>query len=159
MIEGILDTLETQAKDDTAGINALVKTHNTTAAFRLESVRTIDVWDLNELPSQMDLPAFLFEWHTSPRLGLTGQGKWRGEHTVRLWYWINAMKVEKNRRHLAGMASVIRSWVDTLPGQGTIEEVSPIRMNPFGWRPKADLLFTGLMITLPLVERDELAIP
>ncbi len=159
MIEGILDTIETRLKDGTVGINTLIKTHNDTAKLFLGPVRTIDVWDLNQLPSAMVLPALLVEWQISPRLELTGQGKWRGEHTVRLWYWIDAKVVEKNRRHLAGMASVIRSWVDTLPEQGTIAEVLPIRMQPFGWRTKADLLFSGLMTTLQLVERDELAIP
>ena len=159
MIEGILDTLEKRAKDDTDGINALVKTHNTTAKFRLQHVRTIDVWDLSELPNQMDLPAFLVESRTSSELELKSQGKWKGKHTVRLWYWINARLTEQNRRHLAGMASVIRSWVDTLPGQGTIAEVLPFRIDYAGFRQKPDLLFSYVMTTLQLVERDELAIP
>ena len=159
MIEGILDTILPRLKDDTVGVNAKIKTHNDTATFFLGPVRTIDVWDRNQSPSAMVLPALLVEWQISPRLELTGQGKWRGEHTVRLWYWIDAKVVEKNRRHIAGMASVIRSWVDTLPNQGTIQEVLPIRMQPLGWRTKADLLFSGLMTTLQLVERDELAIP
>ncbi len=159
MIEGILDTIKTRLKDSTIGVNTLVTTHNSTAAFKLQRVETIDIWDENKLPSQMLLPALLVDWQNSPKLDLTSQGKWRGEHTVRLWYWIDAMKVERHRRHQAGMASVLRAWVDTLPGQGTIVEVRPIRMDPLGWRPQADLLYRALIVTLPLVERDEQAIP
>ncbi len=57
------------------------------------------------------------------------------------------------------MASVLRAWVDTLAGQGTIVEVQPIRMDALGWRPQADLLYRALIVTLPLVERDEQAVP
>lgn len=160
MIEGVLDTIETRLKDGTVGVNALITTHNAvTDAFQLQDVETIDVWDQNLLPSQMLLPALLVDWQNSPKLQLTGQGKWRGEHTVRLWYWIDAVKVERHRRHQAGMASVLRAWVDTLAGQGTIVEVRPIRMDALGWRPQADLLYRALIVTLPLLERDENAVP
>ena len=159
MIEGVLDTLETHALDPTLGFNALVVTHNTTASFKLLRVETIDVWDTNQLPSAMNLPAILIEWDSSPLLNLVSQGKWRGEHAVRIWYWIKALDVEKNRRHSAGMASVVRAWVDTLSSQGTIKEIQPIRMDPLSWRSKSDLFFSGFNTTLQIQEQDEQAIP
>lgn len=159
MIEEICDSIETKIKDATNGINALIVTHNSTADFALDPVKTIDVWDLTAQPSALALPALWLEWHESPEMPLVSQSKWRGEHRLRFWYWLNASVVEKSRRHVTGMARVLRSFIDSLPGTGTIEEVSGVRAEPIGYATQKGQALVALLVQFTVSERYEGATP
>jgi hypothetical protein len=157
MIEELLTTIETRANHDTNGINALIDSHNSDKSKDIARVKTIDVWALNKLPSQMigDMPAFWIEWNHSPILHPISQGKWKGEHVIRFWYWINATSTRQNRKHLTGMLHVIRLFIDGLTDEDDAVEAMNVHADVFGFRAGPDQLFAALRVTATITEREE----
>jgi hypothetical protein len=155
VIFDVLDELNTLVRHATKGINAQIAVVNTAKSTEAPDCDDFLIWDLSKLPTQMNLPSFQMLWERSFDLEPSGQGKWRGNHTITFQYWTKETDSEQARKDVAITAAAYRKVVDLIPSEcSTVDVVNDQSILVSGWAV-AGKVYTWMGYTFTVKERDE----
>lgn len=154
MIYDVLDTLDTLIRDAGAGINAQIAAVNTAKGTSAPTMGEISTWEYEHPTEIQSFPGFLQYWAAGGDWALLSQGKWRGDHRLTWLVWEKVGRSTDTQKHVTLWAHAVRSLIDTLPGNGTIEEIRDVTVEVTGPREPGSQ-YVLLAVSFTVKERDE----
>lgn len=149
----VLSTIESDLKSATVGLNKRIETAAAELDHTPAPMQTVDVWDVQALPTELTLPACMVDYTGTDGAPLQTQGKEEVRHRVQVMVWLDA--TEQPRKDLAVYYKALRRWLNALPGKGNIANVED---DSIAWTVDGWLLggrrFTMGTLAFTLVEYD-----